>query len=222
MEITKPAGTGAYANEDSPYRSWYKFDENEPCGYKSWWGVDDLPEVNEKDPGFREIITGENGVLAHWMELGASGWRLDVADELPDSFIKDIKDRVKATDPDGLVIGEVWEDASNKISYGERRKYFYGDELDGTMNYPMRDILLDYINYTISAGDAGEKFMSLKENYPRENFYGALNLIGSHDRERIITAMAAEEDYPSAVSKVKVLSTLQYRFAGRAVHLLRR
>ena len=207
-------GTGAYANEDSPYRSWYKFDENEPCGYKSWWGVDDLPEVNEEDPGFREMITGENGVLSHWMELGASGWRLDVADELPDSFIKDIKGRVKATDPDGLVIGEVWEDASNKISYGERRKYFYGDELDGTMNYPMRDILLDYINYTISSGDAGEKFMSLKENYPRENFYGALNLIGSHDRERIITAMAGEEDYPSAVRKVRILSTLQYGLPG--------
>lgn len=208
------AGIGAYANEDSPYRSWYKFDDHEECGYKSWWGVDDLPEVNEEDPGFRELITGEDGVLDHWMKLGASGWRLDVADELPDSFIRAITSRVKATDPEGLVIGEVWEDASNKISYGERRKYFMGDELDGTMNYPLRDILLDYINYTISSGYAGEKLMNLKENYPEENFYGALNIIGSHDRERIITAMAAEEDYHSAVRKVRALSTLQYCLPG--------
>lgn len=207
-------GQGAYSNEDSPYRSWFKFDANEPCGYKSWWGVDDLPEVNEEDPGFRELITGEGGVLEHWMKLGASGWRLDVADELPDSFIRDITSRVRAADPEGLVIGEVWEDASNKISYGERRRYFMGDELDGTMNYPLRDILLDYVNYTVSSGRAGEMLKCLEENYPRENFYGALNLIGSHDRERIITAMAAEEDYKSAVRKVRMLSTLQYALPG--------
>ena len=205
---------GAYNDPDSPYRSWYRFDENESCGYKSWWGVDDLPEVNEDDPGFRELITGEQGVVAHWMELGASGWRLDVADELPDGFIRDIRSRIRSTDNDGLLIGEVWEDASNKVSYGERRRYFMGDELDGVMNYPLRDLLLDYINYTVSSGVACERLESLRENYPRENFYSSLNLIGSHDRERIITMMAAEEDYGSAVRKVKVLSSLQYALPG--------
>ena len=207
-------GGGAYSDEDSPYRSWYKFDENEPCGYKSWWGVDDLPEVNEEDPGFRELITGEQGVIDHWMKLGASGWRLDVADELPDSFIKAIRERVKADDPDGLLIGEVWEDASNKISYGERRRYFMGDELDGVMNYPLRAALLDYVNYTISSGQAGRLLKSLEENYPPENFAGGLNLIGSHDRERILTAMAAAEDYKSAVKKVRLLSVLEYTLPG--------
>lgn len=206
--------SGAYADEDSPYRSWYKFDSNEECGYKSWWGVDDLPEVNEEDPAFRELITGEEGVLQHWMDLGVSGWRLDVADELPDEFIRDIRTRIKSEDPDGLIIGEVWEDASNKISYGERRKYFMGDELDGVMNYPVRSMLLDYVNYTISSSHAARMLESLEENYPRENFYGGLNLIGSHDRERIITAMAAAEDYKSAVSKVRLMSTLQFTLPG--------
>ena len=205
---------GAYHNEDSPYRQWFKFDENEACGYSSWWGVEDLPEVDENNESYRKFILGKDGVIDHWMRLGASGWRLDVADELPDSFIEETRKAVKEADPDGLLIGEVWEDASNKISYGERRKYFMGDELDGTMNYPLRDILLDYINYTIGSEYAGERLMSLKENYPAENFYGALNLIGSHDRERIITAMAAKEDYKSAVSKVRVLSALQYTLPG--------
>ena len=207
-------GSGAYRDPDSPYRSWYKFDENEACGYKSWWGVEDLPEVNEEDPGFRELINGSRGVIAKWMEMGASGWRLDVADELPDTFIREVRERVKACDPDGLLIGEVWEDASNKISYDERRRYFMGDELDGTMNYPLRSMLLDYINYSTGSGRAGRELMSLRENYPEENFYAALNLIGSHDRERIITAMAAAEDRPSAVKKVRLLSTLQYTLPG--------
>lgn len=205
---------GAYGHEDSPYRNWYKFDENEAVGYRSWWGVKDLPEVIEETPEFAEFITGEDGVIDYWTKLGASGWRLDVADELPDEFICKIRKRLKTADSEGLLIGEVWEDASNKISYGVRRKYFMGDELDGTMNYPMRQILLDYVNYTISSEGAAEQFATLQENYPRENFYGALNLIGSHDRERILTLMAAAEDRPSAVRKVRMLSTLQYTLPG--------
>ena len=205
---------GAWGNEDSPYRSWYRFDDSREYGYSCWWGVEDLPEVEENDPSYRKFILGADGVVAHWMKMGASGWRLDVADELPDSFIEGVRKTVKKTKKDGILIGEVWEDASNKISYGERRKYLLGDELDGTMNYPLRDILLDYVNYTIGSGRAADMLLSLEENYPPENFYGALNLIGSHDRERIITAMAAEEDYESAVRKVKLLSTLQYALPG--------
>ena len=207
-------GKGAYGNEDSPYRSWYKFDENEPYGYRTWWGVEDLPEVIEENGSYRDFMLGEDGVVAHWLKMGASGWRLDVADELPDSFIAETRARIKATDPEALLIGEVWEDASNKISYGERRRYFMGDELDATMHYPLRDILLDYVNYTISARRASDKLMSLAENYPPENFYGALNLIGSHDRERIMTMMAGEQDYKSATRKVRMLSTLQYCLPG--------
>ena len=207
-------GRGAYGNEDSPFRSWYKFDESERYGYRTWWGVEDLPEVLEENESYREFILGEDGVAAHWLRMGASGWRLDVADELPDWFIAEARARIKATDPEGLLIGEVWEDASNKISYGERRRYFMGDELDGTMHYPLRDILLDYVNYTISSGQASDKLMSLAENYPPENLYGALNLIGSHDRERIMTLMAGKEDYRSATRKVRMLSTLQYCLPG--------
>ncbi len=208
------SSNGAYHDPDSPYRSWYKFDNSEPCGYKSWWGIEDLPEVIEDDPSFTEMITGTGGVIEKWMKAGASGWRLDVADELPDGFIREIRKRIRETDPEGLIIGEVWEDASNKVSYGERRRYFAGDELDGTMNYPLRSALLDYVNYTISSGKAGRKLMSLRENYPEENFYASLNLIGSHDRQRILTAMAADKDYESAVSKVRLLSVLQFTLPG--------
>lgn len=214
MRPEEENAAGAWGNEDSPYRSWYKFDKNEPHGYRSWWGVEDLPEVDENDPDYRSFILGEDGVVAHWMRKGVSGWRLDVADELPDSFIAETRARIKATDPEGLLLGEVWEDASNKISYGERRRYFMGDELDSTMHYPLRDILLDYINYTTGSSAAADRFMNIAENYPPQNLYATLNLLGSHDRARIMTMMAAEEDYSSATRKVKLLSTLQYCLPG--------
>lgn len=205
---------GAWNNEDSPYRSWYKFDENEDIGYKSWWGVEDLPEVNETDASYMDFMLSDEGVMAHWLKMGASGWRLDVADELPDEFIKGCRKTIDSSADDALLLGEVWEDASNKISYDVRREFLLGDELHCTMNYPLRTILLDYINYTVSSGHAAEQLVSLSENYPKEHFYAALNLIGSHDRERILTAMAAEEDYDSAARKVKLLAGLQYTLPG--------
>lgn len=207
-------GSGAYNNEKSQYRYWYKFDENEECGYKSWWGVKDLPEVDENNAFYRQLICGENGILKKWIKAGAKGWRLDVADELPDHFIKDIRTAIKNESSDNVLLGEVWEDASNKISYDVRRKFLLGDELDSTMNYPLRQILLDYVNYTISSRKAADKILSLKENYPKDNFYSALNIMGSHDRARLLTLMAVEENYEAANKKVKLLTTLQYTLPG--------
>ncbi len=205
---------GAYLDEDSKYRSWYKFDEAEECGYKSWWGVKDLPEVNEDNAFFTKMITGESGVIRKWLRAGAKGFRLDVADELPDSFIKSIRRSMKDLSEDNVLIGEVWEDASNKVSYDTNRQFLLGEELDASMNYPIRQILLDYINYTITSGEAAGRLMSLKENYPPECFYGALNLIGTHDRARILTELAGYEDYSSGCNKVKIMSALQYTLPG--------
>lgn len=207
-------GNGAYNNPDSKYRYWYTFTDEEACGYKAWWGVKDLPEVREDNAFYRQMIVGEDGVLKKWLKAGARGWRLDVADELPDNFIEYIRSSIKEESQDNVLIGEVWEDASNKISYDKQRKFLYGRELDSTMNYPLRQIIFDYINYTISSAQAANRIMSLMENYPSENFFAALNIVGSHDRERILTMMAGEEDYQSACRKLKIASALQYTLPG--------
>ena len=166
---------GAYQSKESPYYDWYNF-KNWPNNYASWWGFDTLPEVNELVPSYVEFITGTGGVVEYWMSLGAAGFRLDVADELPDEFIVKIKEAIRRCDPEGLLIGEVWEDASNKISYSVRRKYFLGNELDGTMNYPFRTAVLDFV----SNGDSQvfkTKIESILWNYPKEMLSTCLNLL---------------------------------------------
>lgn len=128
-------GHGAYLDETSPYRKWYRFKSDGEPGYECWWGVTDLPNVEETEPSYREFICGKNGVVRRWMAAGAAGWRLDVADELPDSFIEEVRRAVKAENPNGVLIGEVWEDASRKVSYGRAppvphgRRAGCGDEL---------------------------------------------------------------------------------------------
>ena len=121
--------------------------------------------MEELDEGFLEYITGEGGILAKWLNAGASAWRLDVADELPDGFLEALRARVKATDPEALVLGEVWEDASNKHSYGHRRRYLLGRQLDSVMNYPFREAILDVLRDGNTARFF-ERIMAIVENYP--------------------------------------------------------
>ena len=88
-------GKGAYCSKESPYYSWYQF-YNFPNSYNSWWGFYTLPTVNKMDPAFLDyIIDAEDSVVAHWLKLGADGFRLDVADELPDAFILRLRNRIQ-------------------------------------------------------------------------------------------------------------------------------
>jgi 4-alpha-glucanotransferase len=182
-------GPGAYQSKESPYYSWYRF-TNYPTEYESWWGFGNLPNVDEDNPDYQNYIFGdEDSVIRSWMRMGAKGWRLDVADELPDDFIAKLKAAMRETDPDSVLLGEVWEDASNKVSYGRHRAYLYGYELDSVMNYPFRKILLEMLLGRRTVEDAHRELMSLYENYPRSHFYAAMNLIGGHDTPRILTLL---------------------------------
>ena len=181
---------GAYNSTESPYYTWYKFIEW-PNIYNSWWGFNTLPEVEELSSSFNEYINGENGIIRKWIQNGNSGWRLDVADELPDEFIEHIREAVKSENSDALLLGEVWEDASNKESYGSRRRFLYGKELDSVMNYPFRDAILGFLDCG-DGRDMIEIVLNVLENYPRPVIRSLMNLLGTHDTERVITLLAGE------------------------------
>lgn len=187
-------GVGAFQSKDSPYASWYTFYEW-PYNYHSWWDFNTLPTVKKMDPAFIEyIITGADSVIAHWLGLGCDGFRLDVADELPDEFLKLLYDRVKEINPDALVLGEVWEDASNKRAYNRRRTYFTNAELDSVMNYPFRTAILNFMRGWDTGHGVKETVMSIVENYPPEVVAANMNLLGTHDTPRILTALVDDFD----------------------------
>lgn len=183
-------GSGAVSCENSPYREWFDFKQY-PHDYTSWWGIKTLPCVNEMSESFKKfIIDDKDSVIAHWLKLGADGFRLDVADELPDEFIFALRKRVKEINPNAIVIGEVWEDASNKISYDKRREYFTNSELDSTMNYPFRNAIIDFV----LKKDGGEGFkntvMSICENYPNDTVSVLMNSLSTHDTSRILSLLS--------------------------------
>lgn len=220
---------GAYNCENSPYYNWFKF-EAWPETYEAWWGITTLPEVRENNKDYNEFITGENGVMKYWLKKGVSGWRLDVADELPDEFIKNIRSAMKSENPDSYLLGEVWEDASNKISYGTRRRFLLGKELDSVMNYPYANAIVDFMNDG-NACKFVDTVLEITENYPPQVVKCLMNHIGTHDTARILTRLGKynphikdrkwqaaqslnKEEYEYAVKRLKCAATLQYTIPG--------
>ena len=184
---------GACQKEHSPYDSWYDF-KSFPDDYRCWWGFLELPEVEETDPGWQDfIISGENSVLRQWLRRGAAGWRLDVADELPDDVLNKMRQAVKSESREYVLLGEVWEDAVIKESYGKRRNYALGCSLDSVMNYPLRTAVLDFLRSKTSAYDLSAFLTSQRINYPEPLYLSLMNLLGSHDVERLLTALAVKE-----------------------------
>ena len=221
---------GAYNSKESPYYPWYKFTDY-PDGYQSWWGIKLLPEIIEENEEYRKYICSENGILRRWMRCGIKGWRLDVADELPDIFLDDLREAVKAEDENAIIIGEVWEDATNKTAYGYRRRYLLGKQLDSVMNYPFADAVLNFVRFQ-NADAFFDDVLSIIENYPPEVLHILMNHIGTHDTERAITRLAGDDcegygrewqhehnklddyDYLKGVSMLKIASLLQFTLPG--------
>ena len=226
--IDDPA-PGAYGHPDSPYRSWYYFHEGEK--YDCWWDFRTLPKLNKRDPDYIEYITGEKGIVRKWLRAGASGWRLDVADELPNDFLDALVSAAKAEKSDSLIVGEVWEDASNKIAYDERKNYFEGKRLDSVMNYPFRTGIVDLVRYG-NAGGLAQTVESIVENYPPEVLNCLMNVLSTHDSVRIITALAGvdlgtdpprdmqfqirmnDEEWNLGIRRLKTASLLQMTLPG--------
>ena len=223
--------TGAYRDKNSPYRKWFDFDENN--GYNSWWGCTTLPNVNELTPSYLDYILHDNdSVVKLWLERGASGWRLDVADELPPEFLKILRKEVKSKDPNAIIIGEVWEDATNKISYSQLREYLQGYELDTVMNYPFKDNVIAFMLGHICAYTLNRRMMSILENYPRDCAYSLMNLVGGHDVVRLKSVLGEMYDDPNvskhdkqfwklspeaeilATKRQKLVALLQMTFVG--------
>ncbi|HHZ02504.1 MAG TPA: glycoside hydrolase family 13 protein [Tissierellia bacterium] len=219
---------GAYQSKDSPYYEWYTFNEWRD-DYVCWWGIKTLPEVNENNESYVEFITGEKGVIQHWQKIGVMGWRLDVADELLDEFIKKLRSSIKKENKDTFIIGEVWEDASNKYAYGKLKGYLLGKQLDSVTNYPLRNGIIEYLKNKDCTllYDTMSKIM---ETYPPPTVNCLMNILGTHDTERILTVLGSksqpisksemaesrltEEEIKEGIKLLKIATLLQFTLPG--------
>ncbi len=208
---------GAFANgriqADSPYARWFTLDASQADPdkqFKGWVGVSDLPELDKASPSWRKFAYGDkDSVTRRWLRQGAAGWRMDVAPWVPDDFWREWRQAVKQTRPDAITIAETWFDAS---------KYFLGDTFDSTMNYVLRNALLDFAN-----GSDARKWVAnlehLREAYPPQAFHALMNLLSSHDQARALHVLggpigAAPEALQQAKQKLRLATLVQMTLPG--------
>lgn len=218
---------GAHDSKSSPYYNWYNF-SNYPDEYECWWGFDTLPNVRETNPDYMEYITGENGVLRHWLRMGASGWRLDVADELPDLFLEKVRACVKDENPEAIIIGEVWENAVTKISYGAQREFLLGRQCDTVMNYPFLNATTDFV-IDGNAQKFYNSIMQILNDYPEPSVSCLMNMLSTHDTVRAICRLGAdciperryqadavlsEREYQQGRERMKMAAVIQFTLPG--------
>ncbi len=220
---------GAYQSQKSKYADWYTFTDF-PNKYEAWWGIEILPRINGDNPKVRDYFLSEKGIVRKWLKKGISGWRLDVADELSQGFLEELRGAAKSEKEESLIIGEVWENAADKISYDQRRRYFRGKQLDSVMNYPVKNAIIDFVKW----GDA-ERFYNevtdIYSSYPGFCSDVLMNILGTHDTERILTVLGGksgegvdndtlstlrmnEEERKRGKRMLKIASVLQFTLPG--------
>jgi glycosidase len=223
---------GACESLTSTYRSWYYFSPASPAGtgncagdttYEAWWGYNSLPKLNTTNvPAVRSYIYSDTqGIARYWLEQGADGWRLDVAGDVDASFWRDWRDDIRNANGDAITIAEEWGDAS---------RFILGDELDSTMNYRFRNAVIGVLRETdwqdtnstipaLSLTEFDSVMHSIEEDYPPEAFYAMMNLVGSHDVNRVLIPLdqdgdPTDEDYSDGKMRQKMLALIQMTMPG--------
>lgn len=189
----------ALNNYNSPYRSWYYIHNDR--SYDSWWGFSTLPVLNKYNNEYREYV---KRIIRYWNDLHFDGFRLDVADELPDDFLEFLRREVKSVNPSLCLFGEVWDDVTLKMGYGKLRTYAYGNNQDGIMNYVLRNYIVEFLapgyqekdvqhKESLNAYDFVNKVNNILSNYPKEFLACSQNFLSTHDINRIYTVLANSE-----------------------------
>lgn len=204
---------GAYQSKNSLYYDWYNFTDY-PEKYDSWWGIDCMPQIKDNSPNFTNFLCGNCGILKKYMKLGLLGFRLDVVDEIENSKLNQICSSIREVKKNALILGEVWEDASNKIAYGYRRNYFLGKQLNSVMNYPLKDAIINYIE-TKNCSNLRNTIFMLLDHYPKNVCDNLMNILGTHDSSRIMSVINAfTNNKLEAESLLKIATLLQFTCFG--------
>jgi cyclomaltodextrinase len=191
----------------SPWLDWFRvtdfpvraYDLKEPPNYGAWWNMHALPVFNTENPQVREYLMQ---VGEHWVERGIDGWRLDVPNEIKTSgFWEEFRERVRKRNADAYLVGEIWEDAREWVAGGDR--------FDGTMNYLFTGATLAFaagdriddevvkgipyhVTPALDAAGYGDAVTRLLDLYPEQAQQANLNLLGSHDTPRVLSACGGD------------------------------
>jgi glycosidase len=242
--------TGACESSASPYRPWFHFRapqgaEPSPCTassagndtfYDGWFGFDSIPVLTKTLPAVRSyFVGGPDSIAALWLARGAAGWRFDVSGDpsFPNGYWETARATIKGTDPNALMISETWQKDTTLL------RILRGDRMDTTMNYRLRDAVIGLLTpaasfdskgfadsgHPLKASEFASRLASIREDYPDAAYYSAMNLLDSHDTERLLWALTPgdetradrelnAENVLAGKQRLKLASLIQFAVPG--------
>jgi len=173
-------------------------DEGERPAYTCFSYVANMPKTNTANDGMQAYFLS---VARHWIrKYDVDGWRLDVANEVDDGFLRAFRRAVKSEKKDAVVIGEVWENAQH---------YMTGDMIDGAMNYDFRRFVTQYFaENLLTAAQFDVRLSSLLMRYKKQMLFSQLNLLDGHDTARFLSLCSGNVD------KMELAILFQMTFIG--------
>ena len=168
-------------------------------GYQAWWDLPALPKLNTDNPHVEAYLLD---VAEHWTRFGIDGWRLDVAEEVPDRFWRTFRERVKGVNPEAYIVAEIWHERPDAVR---------GDMFDALMNYPLGLAIASFAGagrldqrvigqHGILArsvrDDDGRAFLErvtrVLSIYDRAVTEVQMNLLDSHDTPRFLSMVSGD------------------------------
>lgn len=189
--------------QKSNYKDWYFIDswpvkKSKDKYYTFANGAEDMPKLNTNNEFVRDYLLK---VGEFWIkEVGIDGWRLDVCDEVGHEFWREFRKRIKSTKSDAIIIGEIMHEANS---------FLKGDQLDGIMNYPFKNAIIDFFAKGIISGREFLDIMAENRVLYMDSITKQMwNLIGSHDTKRIYNECNGNID------KIKLAISYQFLYIG--------
>ncbi|HEX7975232.1 MAG TPA: alpha-amylase family glycosyl hydrolase, partial [Anaerolineales bacterium] len=241
---------GACESTSSTYRSWFYFHDVAPgtgtcvdsagransATYDGWFGFDSIPVLNKSNPDVQAFFISQtpNSVSNYWLNEGATGWRLDVMGDssFPSGYWETFRQTVKQTKSDALIVGELWQKDSTLL------RFLRGDRADSTMNYRLRDAVIGLLapqnfdskgfadsGHPLMISEVAARLQSIREDYPDAVYYSLMNLLDSHDTERLLWTLtpgpattASKElnadNLAAGKRRLEIASLIQYSLPG--------
>jgi glycosidase len=179
MGRSSPYFKEAMADPNSPWREWYYISDEYEMGYRGWYNVANLPELNLESATVRARLWGDpDSVIQGYLRDGVDGWRLDVAFDIGFRHLAELTQGAHTARPGSLVIGEIW-------NYPEE----WSPALDAVMNMTAREFILQLVRGNLSGRKAGLMMDRIVADYGIEPSLKSWIIIDNHDTERLNTIL---------------------------------
>jgi cyclomaltodextrinase / maltogenic alpha-amylase / neopullulanase len=184
------------APDDDASARWFR---GRPGHFHTFEGHSELITLNHENP---EVADYTVDVLAHWLQRGADGWRLDAAYAVPQKFWATTLPKVRERHPDAWFVGE--------LIHGDYAAVVDAARFDSATQYELWKAIWSGLN----DGNFFELDWALQRHNEFLASFAPLTFIGNHDVTRIASRLENPDHLAHALVILLTIGGVPSVYAG--------